>query len=151
MPLIAVKFSARIVIHLTALLKYLRDCSIRVYLIWITHPHTIITERKKTTLQQSLQLRLNLLHLIKTDSISNKQHTPKNQTLSVILYGFSCIMAFWQEESAQFGLFLSENETKNRSWTHTMIHSASLATFYPRILLVNFAMSVKNNNNDIII
>ena len=31
-PLIAVKFSARIVvIHLTALLEYLRDCSIRVF------------------------------------------------------------------------------------------------------------------------
>ena len=27
-----------------------------------------------------------------------------------------------------------------------MIHSASLATFYPRILLVNFTMPVKNNN-----
>ena len=31
-PLIAVKFSARtVVIHLTALLEYLRDCSIRVF------------------------------------------------------------------------------------------------------------------------
>ena len=115
------------------------------YLIWITRPRTLITEPKKTTLQQSHQPRLAswpILSLIKTDSISHKQCTPKNLT-EFDLYGFSGIMAFWQEETARFGLFPSENEIKNRSWTRTMIHSASLTTFYLRILLLNFTIPVK--------
>ena len=56
-------------------------------------------------------------------------------------------MALWQEEMARFGLFPFENEIKNRSWTCTMIHSASLATFYPKIFLVNFAIPVKEQSN----
>ena len=31
-----------------------------------------------------------------------------------------------------------------------MIHSASLATFYPRILLVNFAMPVKESRHTVV-
>ena len=133
-PLIAVKFSARIVvIQLTALLEYLSDCSIRVFNL--DNPPTYNNHgANKTTLQQSYQPRLSflwpILSLIKTDSISHKQRTSINLTLSAILYGFSSIMAFWQEETARFGLFPSENEIKNRSLTRTMIHSASLANLH---------------------
>ena len=100
------------------------------YLIWITRPRTIIMDWPR-------------LSLIKTNSISHKQRTSKNLTLSVILYGFSSVMAFWQEVTARFGLFPSENEIRNRPWTRTMIYLASLATLYLKILLVNFAMPVK--------
>ena len=60
-PLVAVKFSARIVnIQLTALLEYLHDCSIRVYNLDnlpTYNNHGV----KKTTLQQSHQPRLSFL------------------------------------------------------------------------------------------
>ena len=56
-PLIAVKFSA---IHLTALLEYLHDCSIRVFNL--DNPPTYNNHgAKKTTLQQSHQPRLSFL------------------------------------------------------------------------------------------
>ena len=60
-PIIAVKFSARIVvIHLTALLEYLSDCSIRVFNL--DNPPTYNNHgAKKTTLQQSHQPRLSFL------------------------------------------------------------------------------------------
>ena len=60
-PLIAVKFSARIVvIHLTVLLEYLHDCSIRVFNL--DNPPTYNNHgAKKNTLQQSHQPRLSFL------------------------------------------------------------------------------------------
>ena len=60
-PLIAVKFSARIVvIHLTALLGYLHDCSIRVFDL-DNSPMYNNHIAKQTTLQQSHQHRLSFL------------------------------------------------------------------------------------------
>ena len=57
---IAVKFSARIVvIHLTALLEYLRDCSIRVFNNLPAHIQQ--SRSKKNPLQQSLLTRLSFL------------------------------------------------------------------------------------------
>ena len=58
-PLIAVKFSARIVvIHLTALLEYYMIALLE-YLIWITRPRTIITERKnRLATKSSAQIKL---------------------------------------------------------------------------------------------
>ena len=56
-PLIAVKFSARIVvIHLTALLEYLSDYSIRVF----DHPHTYNNHGAKNHLatKSSAQIKL---------------------------------------------------------------------------------------------
>ena len=111
------------------------------YLIWITRPRTNNHGAKKPPCKSS-EHKLPILSSIKTDSISHKQRTPKNLTMSAILYGFSSVMAFWQEETARFGLFPSKNEIKNRSWSRTMFHSASLATFYPRILLTNGQISV---------
>ena len=60
-PLIAFKFSARIVvIHLTALLEYLHDCSIRVFNL--DNPPTYNNHgAKQTTFQQSHQPRLSFL------------------------------------------------------------------------------------------
>ena len=59
--LIAVKFSAKIVvIHLTALLEYLHDCSIRVFNL-DNPPMYNNHGAKKTTLQQSHQPRLSFL------------------------------------------------------------------------------------------
>ena len=59
-PLIAIKFSTRIVVmYLTALLEYLHDCSIRVFnQAWITCPGTIITEQKnRSTTKSSAQIK----------------------------------------------------------------------------------------------
>ena len=60
-PLIDVKFSARIVIiHLTALLEYLRGYCIRVFNLG--NPPTYNNHRaEKITLEQSLQHRLSFL------------------------------------------------------------------------------------------
>ena len=60
-PLIVVKFNARIVvIHLTALLECLHDCSIRVFNL--DNPPTYNNHGAKiTTLQQSHQPRLSFL------------------------------------------------------------------------------------------
>ena len=61
MPLIAVKFSARIgVIHLTSLLEYLHDCSIRVFNL-DNPPMYNNHGAKEATLQQSHQPRLSFL------------------------------------------------------------------------------------------
>ena len=63
---IAVKFSAMIVvIRLTALLEYLRDCSIRVFNNLLTHIQ--YSQNKKNPLQQSLQHRLNFLDYTEFD------------------------------------------------------------------------------------
>ena len=79
-PLIAVKFSARIVvIHLTALLEYLHDCSIRVFNL--DNPPTYNNHgSKKPPCNKVInpdQTSWPILSLIKTDPISHKQHTSK--------------------------------------------------------------------------
>ena len=63
------------------------------YLIWITHPHTIITERKNTLLQ-SHQPRLSYTEFNKDRFYQPQVAHTKNLTLSVILYGFLSVMAF---------------------------------------------------------
>ena len=63
--------------------------------------------------------------------------------MSVILYGFAYAMAS-EQEMARFGLFSFKNETKNKSQTCAVIHSASFATFIPRFVLQKL---VKQNNN----
>ena len=96
-PLIASKFNARIVvIHLTALLECLHDCSIRV--LNLDNPPIYNNHgAKKPPCNKVIspdEASWPILSAIKTDSISHKQRAQKNLTLNVILCGFSSVMEF---------------------------------------------------------